>query len=124
MNFITKLSKFKDLATEDSYDLILVMVDQLTKYSHIILFKKMYTAEQLRYIILNRLIRYHRISKELTSDWDKLFTLNYWKMLILILKIKLKMSTAYHPQTDDQTEWTNQSLKQYLQHYVNNAHDN
>ena len=77
MDFITKLPRLKDSATGDSYDSILIMMDRLTKYSHIVPFKETYTAEQLRYIVLDRLIRYHRISKGLTSDWDKLFTSNY-----------------------------------------------
>jgi len=77
MNFITKLPKSTNLATEERYDSILIMIDKLIKYSHIIACKKKFTAEQLRYIVLNRLIRYHDILKGLTSDRDKLFTSNY-----------------------------------------------
>jgi len=77
MNFIIKLSKSTNLATRDKYDSILVMIDKLIKYSHIIACKDKFTAKQLRYIVLNRLIRYHDILKELTSDKDKLFTSNY-----------------------------------------------
>jgi hypothetical protein len=77
MNFITKLSKSMNLATGERYDSILIMIDKLIKYSHIIACKKKFTAEQLRYIVLNQLIRYHNIFKELISDRDKLFTSNY-----------------------------------------------
>jgi len=77
MNFITKLLKSTNPATGDRYDSILIMINKLTKYSHIIACKKKFTAEQLRYIVLNRLIRYHDIPKGLTSDRDKLFTSNY-----------------------------------------------
>jgi hypothetical protein len=77
MNFITKLLKSTNPATGDRYDSILIMIDKLTKYSHIIACKKKFTAEQLRYIVLNRLIKYHDILKGLTSDRDKLFTSNY-----------------------------------------------
>ncbi len=120
MNFITKLPKSTDSATEERYDLILVMIDKLTKYSHIIACKEKITAEQLKYIVLNRLIRYHDIPKELISDRDKLFTSNYWKTFIPMLGTRLRMSTAYYPITNGQTERTNQSLEQYLRHYVNN----
>jgi transposase InsO family protein len=120
MNFITKLLKSTNSATEDKYDSILVMINKLIKYSHIIACKKKFTAEQLRYIVLNRLIRYHNIPKRLISDRDKLFTSNYWKTLILMLETRLRMSTAYYPVTNEQTERTNQSLEQYLRHYVNN----
>ncbi len=77
MNFIIKLLKSTNPTIEDKYDLILVIIDKLIKYSHIIACKKKFTIEQLNYIILNRLIRYHNIFKGLTSDKDKLFTSNY-----------------------------------------------
>ncbi len=53
------------------------MINKLIKYSHIIACKEKFIAKQLRYIVLNRLIKYHNILKELTSDKDKLFTSNY-----------------------------------------------
>jgi len=77
INFIIKLSKSTNLATEERYNLILIMINKLIKYSHIIACKEKFIAEQLRYIVLNRLIRYHDILKELISDRDKLFTSNY-----------------------------------------------
>ena len=124
MNFIIKLLKSKNSTNEKAYDVILVMIDRLIKYCHIIFFKKTYNVEQLKYIVLNRLIRYQRISKGLINDKDKLFTFNYWRTLLPMLRIKLKMSTTYHSQINEQTKKTNQSLKQYLRHYVNNAQTN
>ena len=124
MDFIVKLPISKDPVTQEEYDAILVIVDRLTKLSHLIPFKEKYTAEQLGFIILDRLIRYHGIPEALISDRDKLFTSNYWKTLMPLLGTKLKMSTAFHPTTDGQTERTNQTLEQYLRHYVNDAQDN
>ena len=77
MNFITKLSKSKNSTNEKAYDAILVMIDRLTKYCHIVPFKKIYNVEQLKYIVMDKLIRYHEISRELINDRDKLFTFNY-----------------------------------------------
>jgi len=77
MNFIIKLSKSTNLAIGDQYNSILVMIDKLIKYSHIIACRENFIAKQLGYIILNRLIRYHNIFKGLISDKDKLFTSNY-----------------------------------------------
>ncbi len=77
MNFIIKLPKLTNLATKKRYDSILVMIDKLIKYSYIIACKEKIIVEQLKYIVLNRLIRYHNILKELTSNRDKLFTSNY-----------------------------------------------
>ena len=107
MNFITKLSKFKDSTNEEAYDAILVMIDRLTKYCHIIFFKEAYNVEQLKYIVMNRLIRYQGISRELTNDRDKLFTFNYWRTLLPLLRIKLRMSIAFHSQTNEQTKKMN-----------------
>ncbi len=53
------------------------MIDKLIKYSHIIAYRKKFIAKQLKYIVLNRLIQYYNIFKELISDKDKLFTSNY-----------------------------------------------
>ena len=64
-------------ATKVTYDLIVVIVDKLTKYAIIIPFKETYNASELGWVILDRLIRDHGIPKSITSDRDKLFTLNY-----------------------------------------------
>ena len=101
MNFIIKLSKSKNSTTIIKYDSILIIVNKLIKYSHIIFFKKKFTAEQFETIILNRFIKYHEISKNIISDRDKLFTFNYWKTLIFLLNTRLRMSTVYHFQTND-----------------------
>ncbi len=77
MNFIIKLSKSTNSTIEDKYNSILVMIDKLIKYSHIIACKEKFIAKQLKYIVLNRLIRYHNILKGLINDRDKLFTSNY-----------------------------------------------
>jgi len=77
MNFIIKLLKSTNSAIEERYNLILIMINKLIKYLHIIACKEKFTAKQLKYIVLNRLIRYHDILKELISDRDKLFTSNY-----------------------------------------------
>ena len=77
MDFITKLPKSKDPITEISYDAIMVIVDKLTKYAHMIPVSETYNAEQLAYILKDRLIRYHGIPYRITSDRDKIFTSNF-----------------------------------------------
>ncbi len=53
------------------------MINKFIKYSHVIVCKKKFIIKQLKYIVLNRFIRYYNILKDLTSDRDKLFTSNY-----------------------------------------------
>ena len=77
MNFITKLLKLIDFIIKKKYNSILIIINKFIKYFHIILFKKQYNAEQLKFIILNRFIQYYKISKTITSDINKLFTFNY-----------------------------------------------
>ena len=97
---MVKLPRSKDLTTREKYDSIMVIVDKLTKYAIIIPFKETYRVDQLVFLLLDRLIRDHGISRSITSDRDKLFTSNYWKTLIEMIETKLIMLTAYHLETD------------------------
>ena len=124
MDFITKLPTSTDMVTKEKYDLILVIVDKLTKYTEMIPFKETYTATELGHILLDKLIRHHGIPASITSDRDKLFTSAYWTTLITAMGTKRKLSTAFHPQTDGQTERMNQTLEQYLRGYVNRRQNN
>ena len=119
MDFITKLPKSGNPTTKESYDSIMVIVDKLTKYSILILFKETYNAEQLGFILLDQLIYNYSIPRTITSDRDKLFTSNYWKTLTAGISTRLKISTVYYPETDGQTERTNQTLEAYLRNYIN-----
>ena len=119
LNFIVKLSKFKKRVTETVYDSILIIVNQLTKYSYFLLYKKASTAEDLVYTFFRTIVTNHELSDEIISNRDKLFTSKFWKSLVNQLKIHHKLSTAYHSQTNKQTERINQTLKQYLRCYIN-----
>ena len=77
MDFITKLPASIDVVTGQKYDSILVIVDKLTKYTEIILFKETYTVTELGHILLDKLIKNHGIPASITSDRDKLFTSAY-----------------------------------------------
>ena len=77
MDFIIKLPRLVYLVIKEKYDLILVVVDKLTKYSLIVLFKENYNVEQLRFILLNTLVKDYGLPKLIILDRDKLFTSNY-----------------------------------------------
>ncbi len=124
MDFVTKLPLSKDLAWKVKFDSILTIVDWLTKYTMFIPFRETATAPVLAYTILRELVSNHGLPKEFIIDRDKLFTSKFWETLTAELRIKHKMSTAYHSQTDEQSEQMNQTVKTYLRHYVNAKQDN
>jgi hypothetical protein len=111
LDFIVKLPLSKEVLTGVTYNFILVVTDRLTKYAYFISYKKDSTAEELVYTFNRNVIANHGIPEEIISDRDKLFTSNFWKSLMDQLGIHQKMLTAYHPQTDKQTERLNQTLE-------------
>ena len=119
MDFITKLPLSKDPITEIEYDSIWVVVDRYLKWTYCLPFKENYTAKDLGFLWRDRIVRIRGNPEEIISDRDKLFTSAYWKTLMECFGTKLKFSTAYHPQTDGQTERMNQILETFLRHYVN-----
>ena len=68
MDFIIKLLKSIHLVTKEKYDLILVVVDKLIKYSLLILFKESYNTEQLGFMLLNILVKDHGLPKAIILD--------------------------------------------------------
>ncbi|KAL0935757.1 reverse transcriptase domain protein [Colletotrichum truncatum] len=110
--------------TNVHYDSVLVIVDRLTKYSYFIPYMESSTAEDLAYKFLQVIVSQHGMPKEIVSDRDKLFTSKFWRSLISQLGSDHKMSTAFHPQTDGQTERINQIMETYLRCYVNYQQDN
>ena len=67
-------------------------------------FKETHMAEQLGHLLLDRLVRDHGVPITIITDRDKLFMPNYWKTISTAMGTKPKMSMAYHPQMDGQTE--------------------
>jgi hypothetical protein len=107
MDFITKLLGLVDEPIGNRYDSIFVVMDRLTKYTYFIPYNEDFTVQSLVIIFVDRIVRYYRIPKAIISNRDKLFTSVFWKTLIVTLGIKLKLSTAFHPTTDRQTERMN-----------------
>ena len=104
---------------EACYDVILIITDRLTKCCYFIVYNEAFTAEDLAYMFFKMIVSQHDISKEIISNRDKLFKFKFWQSLMQQIEIHHKLSTTYHSQTDGQTEKMNQTLKQYLRHYVN-----
>jgi hypothetical protein len=102
------------LPLSDNANVILVVVDCLTKYAHFLPLKHPYTASSVAKLFLDSVVRLHGVPLSIISDRDKIFTSLFWKELIKAVGTKLNYTTAYHPQTDGQSERVNQCLEQYL----------
>ena len=118
MDFIT------DLPNSNGYDTILVVIDRLTKMSHFIPCRKDLDARQFATLFMQHVVRLHGIPRDIITDRGSLFTSELWKETTKNLGIERRLSTAFHPQTDGQTERTNAILEQYLRSYINYQQDN
>ena len=93
---------------------IWVVVDRLTKNTHFIPVKSKWTAPWLAFVYLREIVRLHRVPSSIVSDRDPIFTREFWKSLQKAVGTQLRLSTAYHPQTDGQTERVNHILEDLL----------
>ncbi|GJS00488.1 hypothetical protein Tco_0316996 [Tanacetum coccineum] len=109
MDFITKLPK-----TSSGYDTIWVIVDRLTKFAHFLPIKETDKMEKLTRLYLKEIVSRHGVPVLIISDRDSRFTSRFWQSLQGALGTRLDMSTAYHPQTDGQSERTIQTLEDML----------
>jgi transposase InsO family protein len=109
MDFIVGLPR-----TRADYNSILVVVDRLTKVAHFISVKTSYSSAVLAELYMSRIVCLHGVPKKIVSDRGTQFTSHFWQQLHEALRTHLNFSSAYHPQTNGQTERTNQILEDML----------
>jgi hypothetical protein len=109
MDFIVGLPR-----TQVGYDSIWVIVDCLTKVAHFILVKTTYSGAKLAELYMSRIVCLHGVPKKIVSNRGSQFTSKFWEKLHESMDTKLNFSSAYHSQTDGQTERTNQILEDML----------
>ena len=114
MDFVVQLPK-----TKNGWDAILVCIDRLTKRAHFAPTKTTASAPETANIFFETVVKQHGLPKTIVTDRDSKFTSLFWKTLFKRFGTKLAMSTAYHPQTDGQTERMNRILQDMLRHFVN-----
>ncbi|PKA64490.1 putative mitochondrial protein [Apostasia shenzhenica] len=93
---------------------IMVVVDRLSKYAHFSALHRDFSANKVASIFVADICHLHGIPKSIVTDRDKVFMSIFWRELFRLSGTKLHYSTAYHPETNGQTEVTNRGLEQYL----------
>jgi hypothetical protein len=109
MDFVVGLPR-----TQKGHDSIWVVVDRLTKSAHFLAVKTTFEMNRLAQIYIGEIVRLHGVPVSITSDRDPHFTSKFWRSLQEALGTELKFSTAFHPQTDGQSERTIQTLEDML----------
>ncbi|KAA0040470.1 pol protein [Cucumis melo var. makuwa] len=109
MDFITGLPR-----TLRGFTVIWVVVDRLTKSAHFVSGKSTYTASKWAQLYMSEIVRLHGVPVSIVFDRDARFTSKFWKGLQTVMGTRLDFSTAFHPQTDGQTERLNQVLEDML----------
>ena len=101
----------------------MVVCNQLTKMAHFIPTTEKTSAEGLARLFRDHVWKLHRLPESIISDRGAQFAANLMKELNQILGIETRLLTAFHPQTDRQTEQTNQELEQYLRMFIDHQQE-
>lgn len=115
---VVSLDFIEGLPQSQHYNCILVVVDKFSKYAHFMPLSHPFTAMQVAIKYMDSVFKLHGLPSAIISDCDRVFTSTIWQTLFKLTGTDLRMSSAYHPQSDGQTERVNQCLKTYLRCFV------
>lgn len=102
------------LPMSHGFTTIWVVVDRLSKYAHFIPVKHPYTAASIAQLFMSHIYKLHGLPKSILSDRDPVFLSHFWTELFKRCKVQLNLTSAYHPQSDGQTERVNRCIETYL----------
>ena len=119
MDFIGPLPK-----TKHGHTSILNVCDKLTKTLRVIPLPEHYDAKLIAQKFIAEIYRHHGLPTKIISDRDSIFLSKFWKTLFSLLGVKIAPSTAYHPQTDGQTEIVNRKIEEMIRAFVNYKKNN
>ena len=117
MDFVVGLPKSRD------FDAIWVVVDRLSKQRHFVPCMTTIDAQGLATLFIDNIFRLHGLPDSIVSDRGPQFAADFWGYLCASLCFATRLSTAFHPQTDGQTERMNASMEEYLRAHVNYLQD-
>ena len=102
------------LPTSGTANAILVVVDKYSKFAHFIPLRHPFTAATVAKVFFEHIYHLYGLPKSIILDRDRIFTSQFWLSLFKLAGTTLRLSSAYHPQTDGQTERVNQVLETFL----------
>lgn len=100
---IISMDFIEGLPRSASYNSIMVVVDKFSKYAHFVLLAHPFTTFQVAQAFVNNIFKLHGLPQSIIFDRDKIFTSTLWRELFWLVNTQLRMSSAYHLQTDRQT---------------------
>jgi hypothetical protein len=115
---IITMDFIEGLPNSGNANCILVVADKFTKLAHFLPLMHPYTAASVARLFLDSVYKLHGMLVSIISDRDRVFTSLFWKELFSLARVKLRISTAYHPHSDGQTERVNQCLETFLRCFV------